>query len=56
MFLAGFLPMLILYRAKMWSMRRRLEGLEKQTASLHSPATDSADNASSEQPHHTGTP
>ena len=29
-FLLGFLPMLILHRARMWSMKRRVEGLERQ--------------------------
>ena len=29
-FLAGFLPMLILHRARMWTLRRRLEAHERQ--------------------------
>jgi uncharacterized integral membrane protein len=36
-FLLGFLPMLILHRARMWSQRRRLENLERQAALLHTP-------------------
>lgn len=36
-FLAGFLPMLILHRARMWTMKRRLEGYERQTAVAHVP-------------------
>jgi putative membrane protein len=37
-FLVGFLPMLILHRAKMWTIRRRLEGFERQAAALHAPS------------------
>ena len=29
-FLLGFLPMLIVHRARLWTMRRRLEALERQ--------------------------
>lgn len=29
-FLAGLLPMLVLYRARIWSMRRRLDAYERQ--------------------------
>lgn len=38
-FLLGFLPMFALHRARMWSMRRRLEGFERQAAVTHTPAT-----------------
>lgn len=31
-FLLGFLPTFLLYRARMWSMKRRMEGLERQLA------------------------
>ncbi len=31
-FLLGFLPTFILYRARMWTMKRRMEGLERQRA------------------------
>ena len=31
-FLLGFLPTLIVYRTKMWSLRRRLEPLERSAA------------------------
>jgi putative membrane protein len=30
MFTAGFLPTFLLYRARMWTLRRRVEGLERQ--------------------------
>jgi uncharacterized integral membrane protein len=33
-FLIGFLPMLILHRARIWSMRRRMEAHERQAAGL----------------------
>ncbi|HEV2078453.1 MAG TPA: LapA family protein [Allosphingosinicella sp.] len=29
-FLLGFLPIFLLYRARMWTMKRRMEGLERQ--------------------------
>jgi uncharacterized integral membrane protein len=31
-FLLGFLPTFLLYRARMWTMKRRLEGVERQLA------------------------
>ena len=37
-FLLGFLPMLLLHRARMWSMKRRVEGLERQMAVHTAPA------------------
>ena len=37
-FLLGFLPTLIVYRAKMWSLRRRLEPLERSAAVPPAPA------------------
>ena len=36
-FLLGFVPMLILHRARMWSMKRRIEGFERQAALLAAP-------------------
>lgn len=36
-FLLGFLPMLLLHRARMWSMKRRMEGLERQVALANAP-------------------
>ena len=33
-FLAGFLPMLAVHRARIWTMRRRLEALERQAAAI----------------------
>ena len=32
MFLIGFLPTFLIYRARLWTLRRRLETLEKQRA------------------------
>jgi len=37
-FLAGFLPTLIVYRARLWSLRRRLEG-QAQTHVANHPVT-----------------
>ena len=34
-FLLGFLPMLGLHFARLWSLRRRMESRERQNASLH---------------------
>lgn len=39
-FLLGFLPMLLVHRARMWSMKRRMEGLERQMAHLRAPETE----------------
>jgi len=36
-FLLGFLPMLILYRARIWAYKRRLEGFERQAALTYAP-------------------
>lgn len=51
-FLLGFLPMLALHLARIWSMRRRLEAHERQTAALHNghpaPAPPPTDRAASE--------
>jgi lipopolysaccharide assembly protein A len=33
-FLLGFVPMLIVHRARLWTMRRRLEALERQAAAV----------------------
>ena len=33
-FLLGFLPMLVVHRARLWTMRRRLEALERQVAAV----------------------
>ncbi len=35
-FLLGFLPMLIVHRARLWSLRRRLEVQERQAAAVQS--------------------
>jgi uncharacterized integral membrane protein len=43
-FLLGFLPMLIVHRARIWTMRRRLEALERQVTAVAytTPATPAA--------------
>ena len=33
-FLLGFLPMLVVHRARLWTMRRRLEALERRVAAV----------------------
>lgn len=38
-FLVGFLPTLILYRARLWSLRRRFETQERNLAALQGVAT-----------------
>jgi putative membrane protein len=35
-FLVGFVPTLIVYRARLWSLRRRLEPLERNAAGIGS--------------------
>jgi uncharacterized integral membrane protein len=42
-FLLGFLPMLLFHRARMWSAKRRIEGMERQAAHVqtHVPAPGS---------------
>ena len=37
-FLLGFLPTFLLYRARMWTMKRRLEGAERQLIASRPPA------------------
>jgi len=37
-FLLGFLPMLLVHRARMWTLKRRLDGLERQTIVANTPA------------------
>ena len=37
-FLLGFLPMLVFHRARMWSTKRRIEGMERQVALVQTPA------------------
>jgi len=51
-FLLGFLPTFLLYRARMWTMRRRLEGVERQLAASHPVAQPAApvERAPSEAP------
>jgi uncharacterized integral membrane protein len=37
MFLLGFLPTFLIYRARMWTLRRRLDSLERQKAEARAP-------------------
>ena len=41
-FLLGFVPTFLLYRARMWTMKRRLEGLERQRTVTAAPAPSPA--------------
>lgn len=41
MFLLGFLPIFLLHRARLWSMRRRIEAQERQQAAAATPSTTS---------------
>lgn len=41
-FLLGLLPMLALHRARLWTYRRRVEMLERQTVAPSQPATPAA--------------
>jgi putative membrane protein len=36
-FLVGFIPTLIVYRARLWTLRRRLEPLERNAAAVPAP-------------------
>jgi uncharacterized integral membrane protein len=47
MFLIGFLPTFLIERARLWSMRRRVEAQERQQAA---PATTAAPSAADESP------
>ena len=38
-FLLGFLPTFIFYRARLWTMRRRVEAHERQSVAVHSVPT-----------------
>ena len=53
-FLLGLLPMLILHRARLWSVRRRLEAQERNAVPVHSvpagPGTSPASDVPSEPP------
>ncbi len=56
-FLLGFLPMLIVHRARIWTMRRRLEALERQATAvaytapaISSPAEPAAAPAAAPEP------
>jgi putative membrane protein len=37
MFLVGFLPIFLVYRARLWTLNRRIEGLERQQAAHRAP-------------------
>ena len=43
MFLLGFLPTLLIERARLWAMRRRVEAQERQAAAATTPAIAQAD-------------
>jgi len=49
-FLLGFLPTFLLYRARMWTMKRRLEALERQRAVPAAPAAPLSPAPASEYP------
>ena len=40
MFLLGFLPTFLVYRARLWALRRRIEAQERQQATLASPPVE----------------
>jgi hypothetical protein len=39
-FLIGFLPTWLIMRARLWSVRRRLEGQDRQRATVGAPAAE----------------
>jgi len=41
-FLLGFVPMLVLHRARLWSLNRRLESQERQFAAAQTPVVPPA--------------
>lgn len=49
-FLLGLVPMLILHRARMWSMKRRIEIHERQSALPHVPPAPAAPTPASPDP------
>ena len=51
-FLLGFLPMLVVHRARMWGMKRRIEGLERQRAVVAAPPAPVPDPTPVENPTH----
>ncbi|HVL79613.1 MAG TPA: lipopolysaccharide assembly protein LapA domain-containing protein [Sphingomicrobium sp.] len=44
LFLAGFLPTWLILRARLWTLQRRLEPLERQRATASPPPTPRASN------------
>ena len=40
MFLLGFLPTFLIYRARLWTLRRRIEAQERQQATLALPPVE----------------
>lgn len=50
-FLLGLIPMLLFHRARLWTMRRRIEAVERQAAVTVAPTTNSP--APSSAPAHT---
>lgn len=55
-FLLGFVPMLLVHRTRMWSMRRRLDGLERQSTLSNTPVPPPAGSLNAPDPQTTGTP
>lgn len=49
-FLLGFLPMLLVHRARMWTMRRRFDAMERQLAVFTAPPPAAADTAAPSDP------
>ena len=41
-FLLGFLPTLLIYRARLWALRRRLEPVERRVSVANAPAASPA--------------
>ena len=37
MFLIGFLPVFLVHRARLWTLKRRIEGLERQQVAYRAP-------------------
>jgi uncharacterized integral membrane protein len=44
-FLLGFVPMLVIHRARLWTLNRRIEAHERQAAAMHAPVIAAAPEA-----------
>lgn len=49
-FLLGFIPMFLFHRARLWSLRRRLESYDRQAAVVSAPAQQAPATAPSAEP------